>query len=143
MVRRSWRALLGSWEILVEACPELGTPATPGGPCIIGRPGTGFRWANGVGTAMIFDFGAEPSRPASLLCTLRTHSKRAHSECCHSSGDWSRLLLFQTLPSAIARSSPPDAGRCIVASRFQCRSCECGYIVRGLRTVCCLAAPTS
>jgi hypothetical protein len=35
------------------------------------------------------------------------------------------------------------AGRYTVASRFRCHSCECGSIVRGLRTVCCLAAPTS
>src|ERR1700733_8378418 len=41
------------------------------------------------------------------------------------------------------RPSPPYAGRCIIASRFRCHSCECGYIVRGLRTVCCLPAPTS
>jgi hypothetical protein len=33
------------------------------------------------------------------------------------------------------RPSPPYAGRCIIASRLQCHSCECGYIVRGLRTV--------
>jgi len=26
---------------------------------------------NGVGIATVADFGAEPSRPASLLCTLR------------------------------------------------------------------------
>jgi len=35
MVRRRWRALLGSWEIPLEACPELGTPATPAQPRII------------------------------------------------------------------------------------------------------------
>src|SRR6266568_6870957 len=34
MVRRRWRALLGSWEIPLEACPELGTPATPVRPRI-------------------------------------------------------------------------------------------------------------
>src|ERR1700757_5279739 len=39
--------------------------------------------------------------------------------------------------------SPPYAGRYTVASRFRCHSYECGSIVRGLRTVCCLAAPTS
>src|SRR6266699_3199306 len=42
MVRRRWRALLGSWEIPLEACPELGTPATLAQPCIIGRPDTTF-----------------------------------------------------------------------------------------------------
>jgi len=29
---RRWRALLGSWEIPLETCPELGTPAIPGRP---------------------------------------------------------------------------------------------------------------
>ena len=28
----------GSWGILLEACPELGTPATPARPRNIGRP---------------------------------------------------------------------------------------------------------
>ena len=31
------RALLGSWEIPLEACPELGTPATPARPRNSGR----------------------------------------------------------------------------------------------------------
>jgi len=35
------------------------------------------------------------------------------------------------------------ASRCIVASRFRCQPCGCGYIVRGHRTDCCLPAPTS
>ena len=46
---RRWRALLGSWEIPVEACPELGTPADPVRPRNNGRPGTAFRKANDVG----------------------------------------------------------------------------------------------
>jgi len=28
IVRRRWRALLGFWDIPLEACPELGTPAS-------------------------------------------------------------------------------------------------------------------
>src|ERR1700722_18080214 len=51
-------------------------------------------------------------------------------------------LCILALPPSLA-PSPPYAGRYTVASRFWCHSCECGYIVRGLRTVCCLAAPTS
>src|SRR5215471_60625 len=51
-------------------------------------------------------------------------------------------LCILTLLSSLG-PSPPYAGRYTVASRFRCHSCECGYIVRGLRTVCCLAAPTS
>src|SRR6202166_5117059 len=73
MVRRRWGALLGSWEIPLEACPELGTPATPARPRNIGRPDAAFRLVNSVGIAMSRVFGAESSRPASLLCTLRTH----------------------------------------------------------------------
>ena len=47
------------------------------------------------------------------------------------------VMLPRTSPS------PPYAGRYTVASWFRCHSYECGSIVRGLRTVCCLAAPTS
>jgi hypothetical protein len=125
MVRRRWRALLGSWEIPLEACPELGTPATPARPRIIGRPSAAFRFVNGVDIATSRVFGAESSRPASLLCTLRTHQ---------SPGEWQhslpaclldcdraglapagfqqevspfhlRFLLFQTFPSAITMSA--------------------------------------
>ena len=38
---------------------------------------------NGVGIATVADFGAESSRPASLLCTLRTHQ---------SPGEWQHSL---------------------------------------------------
>jgi hypothetical protein len=47
-----WRALLGSWGIPLEACPELGTPATPARPRHIGRPDAAFRLVNSVGIAM-------------------------------------------------------------------------------------------
>ena len=79
---RRWRALLGSWGIPLEACPELGTPADPARPRNNGRPGTAFREANNVGIRDEKDFGAEPSRPASSLCTLRTH--QSPSEWQHS-----------------------------------------------------------
>ena len=49
---RRWRALLGSWGILLEACPELGTPATPARPRSIGRPDAAFRLVNSVGIAI-------------------------------------------------------------------------------------------
>ena len=77
MVRKRWGSSLGSWEIPLEACPELGTPATPARPRIIGRPSAAFRLVNGVGIATSRVFGAESSRPASLLCTLRTHPSPA------------------------------------------------------------------
>ena len=113
-----------SWvpgEIPVEACPELGTPATPVRPRIIGRPSAAFRLVNGVGIATSRVFGAESSRPASLLCTLRTH--QSPDEWQHSlpaclldcdragltpagfqqevSQFHLRFLLFQTFPSAM------------------------------------------
>src|SRR5260370_27937969 len=47
-----WRALLGSWGIPLEACPELVTPATPARPCNSGRPDAAFRLVNGVGIAI-------------------------------------------------------------------------------------------
>jgi len=46
---RRWRALLGSWRIPLEACPELETPAAPVRPHPTGRPGTAFRSHNSVG----------------------------------------------------------------------------------------------
>jgi hypothetical protein len=81
-VRERQEALLGSREVHLKACPGLGTPATPGRPRIVGRLDAAFRQANGVGVAMTNDVGAEPSRPASLLCTLRTRQspgERQHS----------------------------------------------------------------
>ena len=119
--KRRWRALLGSWGISLEACPELGTPATPAQPRNIGRPDAAFRLVNSVGIATTQVFGAESSRPASLLCTLRTH--QSPSEWQHSlpacllgfdraglapagfhqevSPSHLRFPLFQVFPSAI------------------------------------------
>jgi hypothetical protein len=51
VVRRRWGALLGSWEIPLEACPELGTPAIPARPRNIGPPDAAFRLVNSVGIA--------------------------------------------------------------------------------------------
>ncbi len=111
-------------EIPLEACPELGTPATPAQPRIIGRPDAAFRFVNIVGIATSRVFGAESSRPASLLCALRTHQSPGewqHSlpAClidCDRAGltpagfhqevspSHLRFLLFQTFPSAITTS---------------------------------------
>ena len=122
---RRWRALLGSWGILLEACPELGTPATPARPRSIGRPDAAFRLVNSVGIAISRVFGAESSRPASLLCTLRTHQSPGewqHSlpAClldCDRAGltpagfhqevspSHLRFLLFQAFPSAMTMST--------------------------------------
>jgi len=39
-------------------------------------PDAAFRLVNGVGIATRLDFGAEPSRPTSSLCTLRSPTSR-------------------------------------------------------------------
>ena len=97
---RRWRALLGSWGIPLEACPELGTPATPARPRFIGRPSAAFRLVNGVGIATSRVFGAESSRPASLLCTLRTHQ---------SPGEWQHSLPACVLALAGRDLHPLDS----------------------------------
>jgi hypothetical protein len=109
----------------LKACPELGTPATPARPRIIGRPSAAFRLVNGIGIATSRVFGAESSGPASLLCTLRTHRSPGawqHSlpACllhCDRAGltpagfhqevspSHLRILLFQDFPSAITMSA--------------------------------------
>jgi hypothetical protein len=81
MLRKRRGALLGSWEIPVEACPELGTPATLMRPCVVGRPDAAFRHTNGVGIATMYLFGAESSRPASSLCTLRCELQAVENDC--------------------------------------------------------------
>src|SRR5215469_14817264 len=54
---------------------------------------------NGVGIATLADFGAESSRPASLLCTLRTHQ---------SPGEWQHSLPACSLALAGRDSHPLD-----------------------------------
>ena len=93
-------ALLGSWGISLEACPELGTPATPARPRSSGRPDAAFRLVNSVGIATSRVFGAESSRPASLLCTLRTHQ---------SPGEWQHLLSACVLALAVRDLHPLDS----------------------------------
>ena len=97
---RRWRALLGSWGIPLEACPELGTPATPARPRSIGRPDAAFRLVNSVGIAMSQVFGAESSRPASWLCTLRTHQ---------SPDEWQHSLPACMLALAVRDLHPLDS----------------------------------
>jgi hypothetical protein len=81
---RRWRALLGSWGIPLETCPELETPAIPVRPSRFAVvPGTAFRSLQRRRHRNNSDFGAESSRPASLLCTLRTHQ---------SPGEWQHSL---------------------------------------------------
>jgi hypothetical protein len=84
----------------LEACPELGTPATPGRPCNVGLPDAAFRLVNGVGIATSRVFGAESSRPASLLCTLRTPQ---------SPGEWQHSLPACLLALAVRDLHPLDS----------------------------------
>jgi len=84
----------------LEACPELGTPATPARPRNIGRPDAAFRLVNGVGIATSRVFGAESSRPASLLCTLRIHQ---------SPGEWQHSLSACVLALAVRDLHPLDS----------------------------------
>jgi hypothetical protein len=84
----------------LEACPELGTPATPARPRNSGRPDAAFRLVNGVGIATSRVFGAESSRPASLLCTLRTHQ---------SPGEWQHSLPACMLALAVRDLHPLDS----------------------------------
>lgn len=52
--------------------PWSSTPATPDNLAYIGRPDSAFRRLNNVGFRYHVNFGAQSSRPASSLCTLRT-----------------------------------------------------------------------
>src|SRR6266566_4434141 len=80
--------------------PELGTPAIPGRPSQFrSYPDAAFRSTNSVGIATIKDFGAEPSRPASLLSTLRTHQ---------SPGEWQDSLPACSLALAVRDLHPLD-----------------------------------
>ena len=119
MVRRRWGALLGSWEIPLEACPELGTPAIPARPRNIGPPDAAFRLVNSVGIAtsrfselnlrgllpccVCFGTHQSPSGwqhslPACLLDCGRAGLTPAgfHQEV---SPSHLRFLLFQTFPA--------------------------------------------
>jgi len=55
--------------------------------------------------------------------------------------DACKRLYNLTVPPSLA-PSPRYARRCTASSRLRCHFFECGFIVKGLRTVCCLAAPT-
>ena len=109
-LQRREGALLGSWGIPLEACPELETPADPGRPRTTGGPGAAFRSDNSVGVRHDNDFGAESSRPASLLCTLRTHQ---------SPGEWQHLLPACLLALAGRDLHPLDSTKRFHLLTFQ------------------------
>jgi hypothetical protein len=97
---RRWEALLGSWRIPFGSMPRARDSGGPVRPHPTGRPGTAFRSHNSVGVRHGFDFGAESSRPASLLCTLRTH---------RSPGEWQHWLPACWLALAGRDSHPLDS----------------------------------
>jgi hypothetical protein len=66
----------------LESMPRARDSGDPRATSPIGCLDAAFRYPNGVGVAMMSDVGAESSRPASLLCTLRTRrspNERQHS----------------------------------------------------------------
>ncbi len=83
MVRRRWRSSPGFLGNPFGSMPRARDSGDPGATSHIGRPGAAFRLVNSVGIATSRVFGAESSRPASLLCTLRTHQ---------SPGEWQHSL---------------------------------------------------
>jgi hypothetical protein len=125
MMRRRWGSSPGFLGNPFGSMPRARDSGDPGATSHIGRPDAAFRLVNSVGIATSRVFGAESSRPASLLCTLRTHQ---------SPGEWQhslpvclldcdragltpagfhqevspfhlRFLLFQTFPSAMTMSA--------------------------------------
>ena len=105
--------------------PRARDSGDPGATSHYRSSGAAFRLVNGVGIATSRVFGAESSRPASLLCTLRTHQSPGewqHSlPACLLDSDRAgltpagfhqevspfhlRFLLFQTFPSAMTMSA--------------------------------------
>lgn len=124
MVRRRWGSSPGFLGNPFGSMPRARDSGDPGATSHIGRPDAAFRLVNGVGIATSRVFGAESSRPASLLCTLRTHQSPGewqHSlpvcllDCDRAgltpagfhqevSPSHSRFLLFQAFPSAMTTS---------------------------------------
>jgi len=91
---------LGFLENPFGSMPRARDSGGPVRPHPTGRPGTAFRSHNSVGVRHGFDFGAESSRPASLLCTLRTH---------RSPGEWQHWLPACWLALAGRDSHPLDS----------------------------------
>src|ERR1700682_3469805 len=91
---------LGFLENPFGNMPRARDSGGPVRPHPTGRPGTAFRSHNSVGVRHVFDFGAESSRPASLLCTLRTH---------RSPGEWQHVLPACWLALAGRDSHPLDS----------------------------------
>jgi len=97
---RRWEALLGSWRIPFESMPRARDSGGPVRPHPTGRPGTAFRSHNIVGVRHDSISELNPSRPASLLCTLRTH---------RSPGEWQHWLPACWLALAGRDSHPLDS----------------------------------
>jgi len=97
MVRRRWGSSPGFLGNPFGSMPRARDSGDPGATSHIGRPDAAFRLVNGVGIATSRVFGAESSRPASLLCTLRTHQ---------SPGEWQHSLPVCLLDCDRAGLSP-------------------------------------
>ena len=82
------RGLPGSWRIPLKACPGLGTPAALDDLAIAVAQILPSARLTASASATIKDFGAESSRPASLLSTLHTRQ---------SPGEWQDSLPARPL----------------------------------------------
>jgi len=69
-----WEVFPSSWRIPVEACPGLGTPAVPNDLALAAVRMLPSARLMASASATTNDFGAESSRPTSLLSTLRPPS---------------------------------------------------------------------
>src|SRR6201981_3202617 len=102
MVRRRWGSSPGFLGNPFGSMPRARDSGDPGATSHIGRPDAAFRLVTVVGIATSRVFGAESSRPASLLCTLRTHQ---------SPGEWQHSLPVCLLALAGRDLHPLDFGK--------------------------------
>jgi hypothetical protein len=91
---RRWGALFGSWIIPVELALVYDTADPSTTSRYRSLPDTAVHLGKGVGVGTTHDFGAQSSRPASLLSTLRTP---------RSPGEWQDSLLSCLLDFAQGR----------------------------------------
>ena len=99
-MRRRWGSSPGFLGNPFGSMPRARDSGDPGATSHIGRPSAAFRLVNSVGIATSRVFGAESSRPASLLCTLRTH---------WSPGEWQHSLPACLLDSDRRDLHPLDS----------------------------------
>ena len=105
------------------------------------RRARGFRLASTSGVRFRYSRQKEAARGVRRTRVLWEFNRFLPEKPCQTGTLAKRILLIFTMLQFWQPST--SSYRYTVASRFRCHSYECGSIVRGLRTVCCLAAPTS